>query len=219
MGRARAQGLRELDEVVLRCLLRCGEMPEQGLIDVLCGQASLRARRHMARAWRFYARVAREGSGVLRERIEQLGRAGLLEGETGKRRTLRASVEGRRALNAGPPARKDPCQLLAGRFYRGLALDMVSSTTDTRWLRTEVGRLVYLAKYRQDERARAELARRAVTALRGRGWHEHVDVIVPVPPSGSRAWLDLACDAAVRIGAALHIRTEVQALRREREGV
>lgn len=211
------RALRELDRVILGCLLRCGETAEQALIDALCGQASLRARRHMGRARPFYARVAREGSGVVRDRLGELARAGLVEVRGGRRPTLRASVKARQALVAGPARRRRAYELLAGEHYRGLALDMVTSTTDTRWLRTEVGRLVYLGKYREDEQSRAELTRRAVGALRRRGWDQHLDLIAPVPPSGKRPWLDLAADAAVRIGAALRIRVGVRVLAATRE--
>ena len=205
--------------MVLGCLLWCGEVPRGLLVDILCGGESLAVRWAVRQAWRFYARVAREGKEVLETRLDELRAAGLVEMQTGRRRTARIWAAGRRALAAAGPEREASYQLLAGQFCRGLALGMVSSTSDTRWLRTEVGRLVYLAKYRQDERARALLGQRAVGALKRRGWDEQVQAIVPAPPSARRGWLDLAADASVRIGAALHIPAGVQVLGRTRVGV
>jgi competence protein ComFC len=68
--------------------------------------------------------------------------------------------------------------------------------------RTEMGELLYRLKYKREETALAEIAETVETFIRS--WRSDISVIVPVPPSASRA-VQPVFRVAAEIGARLSV--------------
>lgn len=80
--------------------------------------------------------------------------------------------------------------------------------------RTELGELLYKLKYKRDQSAIAPIAQAAADFVRS--WNPRVGVIVPAPPSRSRAFQPLF-QIADEVGRLLSLPVDKQSVRKTRE--